>query len=122
MLVHNCGERTLYRSDTRDPDEIFANGFESRGDNMDVLEHASGWSKDSGYVATATSEKVAIGRGGNVYEVRADGVDVNKEFPGNPFSHELEIAVPRRIAPECIVSCRPPDGMRVMNPNYRGGS
>jgi hypothetical protein len=121
VLVHNCGGQTLYRSDTRDPSEIFANGFESRGDNMDVLEHASGWSRDSGYVATTTSERVAINRGGNVYEVRADGVDVNKEFPGNPFSHEREVAVPRRIAPECIVSCRLPDGTRVMNPNYGGG-
>ncbi|SCL55079.1 intein C-terminal splicing region/RHS repeat-associated core domain-containing protein [Micromonospora yangpuensis] len=121
VLVHNCGSQTLYRSDTRDPSEIFANGFESRGDNMDVLEHASGWSRDSGYVSTTTSERVAINRGGNVYEVRADGVDVNKEFPGNPFSHEREVAVPRSIAPECIVSCRLPDGARVVNPNYGGG-
>nr|WP_244891701.1 hypothetical protein [Micromonospora yangpuensis] len=119
--MHNCGSQTLYRSDTRDPSEIFANGFESRGDNMDVLEHASGWSRDSGYVSTTTSERVAINRGGNVYEVRADGVDVNKEFPGNPFSHEREVAVPRSIAPECIVSCRLPDGARVVNPNYGGG-
>ena len=70
---------------------------------MDALEHASGWSKDSGYVATTRSENDAIRRGGNVYEVRADGVDVNKEFPGNPFSHEQEVAVPGRIGPECIV-------------------
>lgn len=87
---------------------------------MDVLEHASGWSRDSGFVATTTSERVAIGRGGYVYEVRADGINVNEAFPGNPFSHELEVAVPGRIGPECIVSCRLPDGTRVANPNYGG--
>ncbi|MGA3565240.1 polymorphic toxin-type HINT domain-containing protein [Micromonosporaceae bacterium DT59] len=120
VLVHNCGGQTLYRSDTRAPEEIFETGFEPRGNNMDLMEHASGWSRDSGYVATTTSERVAIGRGGNVYEVRASGRDVNKEFPGNPFSHEREIAVPGRIGPECIVSCRLPDGTRIANPNYGG--
>jgi hypothetical protein len=120
VLVHNCGGETLYRSDTRPPSEIFDTGFDPRGSNMDVLEHASGWSKDSGYVATTRSESVAIRRGGYVYEVRADGVDVNKAFPGNPFSHEQEVAVPGRIGPECIVACRLPDGTRVPNPNYGG--
>ena len=120
VLVHNCGRQTLFRSDTRHPDEIFEEGFVARGDNMDVLERASGWSTDSGYVATTTSERIAARRGGNVYEVRADGVDVNAAFPGNPFSHELEIAVPGRIAPECIVSCTFPGGRRLLNPAFSG--
>jgi Pretoxin HINT domain/Scabin-like len=120
VLVHNCGSETLFRSDTRDPSEVFQTGFDPMGNNMDVLEHAAGWSRDSGYIATTRSEEVAIRRGGNVYEIRADGVDVNKEFPGNPFSHEQEVAVPGRIGPECIVACRLRDGTRVMNPNYEG--
>ncbi|WP_156756344.1 polymorphic toxin-type HINT domain-containing protein [Actinokineospora pegani] len=123
VLVHNSGGTCpLHRSDTRGPDEIFESGFEPRGDNMDLLEHASGYSRDSGYIATSTSESVAIKRGGNVYEIRGvDGVDVNKEFPGNPFAHEKEIAIPGRVDASCIVACRLRDGTRVPNPNYGGG-
>ncbi|MFH8795576.1 hypothetical protein [Streptomyces sp. NPDC017941] len=59
VLVHNSGGACpLYRSDTRGPDEIFQSGFEPRGDNMDLLEHASGYSRDSGYVATTTSKGI----------------------------------------------------------------
>ncbi|WP_410177237.1 polymorphic toxin-type HINT domain-containing protein [Streptomyces nigrescens] len=123
VLVHNSGGPcSLYRSDTRGPDEIFGSGFDPRGDNMDLLEHASGYSTDSGYVSTTTSESVAIKRGGNVYEIRGvNGVDVNKEFPGNPFAHEREIAIPGRVDTSCIVACRLRDGTRVPNPNYVGG-
>jgi RHS repeat-associated protein len=123
VLVHNSGGACpLYRSDTRGPDEIFESGFEPRGDNMDLLEHASGYSRDSGYISTTTSESVAIKRGGNVYEIRGvDGVDVNKEFPGNPFAHERETAIPGRVDTSCIVACRLRDGTRVPNPNYGGG-
>ncbi|WP_460708774.1 polymorphic toxin-type HINT domain-containing protein, partial [Myceligenerans halotolerans] len=121
VLVHN-DSCPLFRSDTRGPDEIFDTGFEPRGDNMDLLEHASGYSRDSGFVSTSTSESVARGRGGNVYEIRGvDGVDVNSEFPGNPFSHELEIAVPGRIDTSCIFSCTLRDGSVRLNPNYSGG-
>ncbi|WSX36531.1 enterotoxin A family protein [Streptomyces halstedii] len=121
--MHNSGGACpLYRSDTRGPDEIFESGFEPRGDNMDLLEHASGYSRDSGYISTTTSESVAIKRGGNVYEIRGvDGVDVNKEFPGNPFAHERETAIPGRVDTSCIVACRLRDGTRVPNPNYGGG-
>ncbi|MEU6479908.1 RHS repeat-associated core domain-containing protein [Streptomyces sp. NPDC047017] len=123
VLVHNSGGACpLYRSDTRGPDEIFESGFEPRGDNMDLLEHASGYSRNSGYISTTTSESVAIKRGGNVYEIRGvDGVDVNKEFPGNPFAHERETAIPGRVDTSCIVACRLRGGTRVLNPNYGGG-
>ncbi|MQS06917.1 scabin-related ADP-ribosyltransferase [Streptomyces alkaliphilus] len=123
VLVHNSGGTCpLYRSDTRGPDEIFESGFESRGGNMDLLEHASGYSRDSGYISTTTSESVAIRRGGNVYEIRGvGGVDVNKEFPGNPYAHEREIAIPGRVDASCIVACRLRDGTRVPNPKYGGG-
>ncbi|WP_374203056.1 hypothetical protein [Streptomyces sp. ST2-7A] len=119
VLVHNSGGTCpLYRSDTRGPDEI----FEPRGGNMDLLEHASGYSRDSGYISTTTSESVAIRRGGNVYEIRGvGGVDVNKEFPGNPYAHEREIAIPGRVDTSCIVACRLRDGTRVPNPKYGGG-
>jgi RHS repeat-associated protein len=123
VLVHNsAGGCPLYRSDTRGPEEIFESGFDPRGGNMDLVEHASGYSTDSGYVSTSMSKSVAIARGGYVYEIRgANGVNVNQEFPGNPFSHEKEIAVPGRIDASCIVSCRFSGGSVLPNPNYGGG-
>ncbi|MGW5256465.1 scabin-related ADP-ribosyltransferase [Streptomyces sp. NPDC004012] len=120
VLVHNtCGPKTTYRSDTRGPDEIFKNGFEPRGSNMDLMEHASGWSTDSGYVATTKHESIAIGRGGNVYHVDGvEGLDVNGEWPDNPFADEQEIAVPGRIDPSRIIGVRLRDGTWMDNPNH----
>ncbi|MEV0842237.1 polymorphic toxin-type HINT domain-containing protein [Actinocatenispora sera] len=76
LLVHNCGR--VYRSDTREPSDIFQNGFEPRGTNMDLMEHASGYSTDSGYVTTTKYENIASSCSGNVYHIDGvDGVDVN---------------------------------------------
>ena len=36
--------KTVYRADSRDPSVIFANGFESRGSRMSILDHAIGGS------------------------------------------------------------------------------
>ncbi|MFC1420892.1 scabin-related ADP-ribosyltransferase [Streptacidiphilus cavernicola] len=124
VLVHNDGGAgsPLFRSDTRDPSEIFRTGFEPRGSNMDIMEHASGWSVDSGYVATTTSQSVVAGRGGIVYTIRgASGVDVNATFPGNPFAHELEVAVPGAVPSSQIEGATLRDGTWVPNPNYVGG-
>lgn len=52
---------TLYRRDTRDPNEIFTNGFSPRGQNNDLAAHVSGislYSPDvpqSGWVSTSAS-------------------------------------------------------------------
>ena len=120
VLVHNCGGETLFRSDTRHPDEIFETGFEARGNNMDLMQHISGWSRDSGFVSTSRSRAHATGRTGNTYEVRADGRDANAEFPGNPHADEMEVAVPGKINPECIVSCTLANGQKIMNPKFAG--
>jgi hypothetical protein len=83
------------------------------------MEHASGWSTDSGYVATTKHASIAIGRGGNVYHVDGvEGLDVNGEWPGNPFADEQEIAVPGRIDPSRIIGVRLRDGTWTDNPNY----
>ncbi|MFE7599823.1 polymorphic toxin-type HINT domain-containing protein [Streptomyces sp. NPDC057494] len=124
VLVHNCGG-DLFRSDTRDPSEIFQNGFKALGDNMDLPEHVAGvsgtYTPPSGFVSTTTSETHAISRGGNVYTIRgATGRDVNKEIPDNPLSHEREIAVPHEVDTSCIVGCRLRDGTWVPNPNFKG--
>ncbi|WP_380619996.1 RHS repeat-associated core domain-containing protein [Salininema proteolyticum] len=130
FLTHNEGSCTLYRADNRGPEEIFENGFESRGNNMDLEEHVAGMRKsdggrleDSGYIGTSIDEAHAIERNPQyVYEIKGvKGIDVDRELPGFPFGGEQEIAVPRSISPGCIVSCRLPDGTRVMNPNYTGG-
>ncbi|MGK5642708.1 scabin-related ADP-ribosyltransferase [Streptomyces sp. URMC 126] len=110
----------MYRSDTRGPDEIFDVGFEPRGTNMDLMEHASGYSTDSGYVATTKCESIAKERGGHVYHIDGiSGIDVNEAWPGNVFAHEEEIAVPGRIDPSRIIGVRLRGGKWIANPRYR---
>ncbi|MGW1199622.1 scabin-related ADP-ribosyltransferase [Streptomyces sp. NPDC002536] len=115
-----CRPKVVYRSDTRGPDEIFKIGFEPRGSNMDLMEHASGWSKDSGYVATTKYESIAKGRGGNVYQIDGIfGIDVNEAWPENVYADEEEIAIPGRIDPSRIIGVRLRNGTWLPNPNYR---
>ncbi len=129
VLVHNCDTAPgdTYRVDTRGPDEIFQTGFTPRGSNMSLEEHVYGISGDitppSGYVATTNSHNYAVSRatgGKYVYQLRGgpEGIDVNKTLPGNPMSHEREVAVPGSIPSECIVGCHMPDGSFRSNPNY----
>jgi hypothetical protein len=108
-----------FRGDTRTPSEIFESGFDSVGDNMDLLQPAEGY-PNSGYVATSTSAEVAADFGPNVYEVRAPGgIDVNATLgPQSPFPNELEIAFPRHIDTSNIVGCRLPSGEWMPNPRY----
>ena len=82
--------QTVYRADFRDPDEIFAHGFRTLGNNDDLFDHVSGTSCQSGanqnsaFTATTSVEKFArkwcsdnlwSGQGGSrfmyVYEIRA---------------------------------------------------
>ncbi len=51
--------RTLYRGDSRPPEEIFRRGFEPKGDNDDLLDHLAGDGGDSNYVATSKSPRYA---------------------------------------------------------------
>ncbi|WP_398900974.1 hypothetical protein [Streptomyces sp. 1114.5] len=124
ILVHNCGG-DLFRSDTRDPSEIFQNGFKALGDNMDLPERVAGvsgtYTPPSGFVSTTTSEARVISRGGNVYTIRGvTGRDVNKDISDNPLSHEREIAVPHEIDTSCIVGCRLRDGTWVSESELQG--
>jgi hypothetical protein len=86
---------------------------------MDIMEHASGYSTDSGYVSTTKYEGIAEARGGNVYHIDGVvGVDVNEAWPDNPFANEEEIAVPGSIDPSRIIGVRLQDGTWMDNPNY----
>ncbi|MEV6241922.1 polymorphic toxin-type HINT domain-containing protein [Lentzea sp. NPDC051838] len=123
VLSHNCGD--LYRSDTRDPDEIFEKGFEPLGDNMNLEEHVAGvsgkYTDPSGYVATTTSKSHAMSRGNNVYVIRnVKGVDVNKTLPDGRHKYEHEIAVPGAIDRSCIVGCYVGGKDWVPNPHFKG--
>ncbi|ATE55219.1 polymorphic toxin-type HINT domain-containing protein [Actinosynnema pretiosum] len=117
VLTHNsaryCEEAgDLYRSDTREPAEIFDAGFAPKGDNMDLEMHAYGVTgtygvPESGYVSTSTSFNHANSRNGNTYVVRdVTGLDVNKELGArSPHPHEMEIAIPHKVTPECVIGC-----------------
>ena len=52
----------VYRGDDRLPQQIFSEGFTSRGVNKDLLSHVNpcgDWLEDSGYVSTSTSKEAA---------------------------------------------------------------
>ncbi|MER5711648.1 SpvB/TcaC N-terminal domain-containing protein [Streptomyces sp. NPDC002122] len=126
VLVHNCGD--VYRSDTRDPGEIFDGGFAPKGDNMNLEEHVAGvsgvYSPDSGFVATSTSKSHASSRNGHTYVIdsrgASGGIDVNQKIPGNVHASEAEIAVPRAIESCHIRGCwHETTGEWIPNPNYR---
>lgn len=124
-----------YRGDSRSPNEIFERGFEPKGDNRNLLEHATDNPADSNFVSTSSSRDVAVddfattynSTDGQVYTIRTgDGVDVNRTL-GNQSSYpnELEIAVPGGVPAENIRGMTPvnadgtPKGATILNPNYR---
>jgi RHS repeat-associated protein len=107
-------ESFLYRFDTRAPEEIMqAGGFEARGTNLDILEHAQG-SSSSGYVSTTTDlkelEKLVGNQKGYIYKIRmqSNGVDVNKVLdPKSPYPNEMEMAVPGKINIKDVLEYKP---------------
>ena len=123
----------LYRGDSRDPEEIFEKGFESRGESTDLYLHSvNNASPPSNFVPTSTSRKQALvfasGFGfeeGFLYTLkRIPGRDVNKEL-GTRSKHknELEIAIPGRIDSKHILGASPVNedgtykGYTILNPN-----
>jgi hypothetical protein len=110
-----------FRGDSRPPSQIFDEGFQPVGNDLDLMNHATG-GPNSGYVATSRSSTVAQDFGPNVYEVRAPGgVDVNATLGSrSPFPSELEVAYPGGVPSSCIAGCTLPNGQWVPNPGYRG--
>jgi hypothetical protein len=92
--------QTLYRADTRGPDEIFRSGFSPKGSNTDLWEHVTQNPPDSGFVSTTKSLGSAQDFAGdtgidNIYKLRGSGVDVNATFgSSSPFPWEHEVAIP----------------------------
>ncbi|UII69158.1 DUF6531 domain-containing protein [Pseudomonas sp. HN11] len=123
----------LYRGDSREPDEIFEKGFESRGTSTDLYLHAlNNASPPSNYVPTSTLRKQALVFASNygfeegfLYTLkRIPGRDVNKEL-GTRSKHknEAEIAIPGRIDSKDILGASPVNedgtfkGYTILNPN-----
>ncbi|WP_025857519.1 RHS repeat-associated core domain-containing protein [Pseudomonas sp. CHM02] len=123
----------LYRGDSREPDEIFEKGFESRGTSTDLYLHAlNNASPPSNYVPTSTSRKQALVfassygfEEGFLYTLKKiPGRDVNKELgPRSKHKNEAEIAIPGRIDSKDILGASPVNedgtfkGYTILNPN-----
>lgn len=117
LLIRHCS------ADARGPDEIFSGGFKAWGDNMNLAEHVSGDSQDSGYVATSKYQQSAqdcarqdcASENGldYVYKLRGSGIDVNRALglsPDSPFYAEHEVAIPHQVTPNAIEGVWGPGG------------
>jgi hypothetical protein len=113
VLVHNCGTGEagpLFRADDRDPSEIFANGFQPKGDDLDINAHVNSNPEDDGFISTSKTEGAArqfaydnYMDDGYIYKVRGSRIDVNETFGDqSPFPYEEEMAVPGPIGPSDI--------------------
>ena len=105
----------MYRFDSRNIDELkAAGGFRSWGNDLNLLSHAEGNYKQSGYVSTSTEEsvlnKIFSGQKGYIYKIKwqENGKNVN-EILGvkSPHPEEMEIAVPNKIKSSDIISSKP---------------
>lgn len=110
------GEAVLWRGDARAPAEIFEQGgFYSKGDNMNLFEHAKSNPANSGYVSASTNEGVAMESAemnqGYVYKIKntssLQGKNVNQTLGSrSPNPHEAEIAIPNKIPSENILGAQ----------------
>jgi hypothetical protein len=104
----------VYRFDTRSLDQIkAAGGFKAWGEDMNLLSHATGNGKNSGYVSTSTEEGVLENlfgsQKGYIYKIKwqENGKNVNELLGSkSPHPEELGIAVPEKIKPSDIISSK----------------
>ncbi len=121
FLVTNSGANFTYRGDSRSPDEVFSNGFQSRGNSTDLQAHALDNTRPpSAYVSTSRSADVAGDFADNVYVVRPrNGIDVNQVLGSrSPFPDELEIAIPGGVSPSDIRAVTR-GNISILNPGYK---
>ncbi|KAF1031032.1 MAG: putative deoxyribonuclease RhsC [Pseudomonas sp.] len=123
----------LYRGDLREPDEIFRDGFESRGASTNLYLHSlNNANPPSNFVPTSTSRKQALEYAsahgmdeGFLYTLKKiPGRDVNKELgEKSRYKYEMEIAIPERINTKDILGATPVNddgtykGYTILNPN-----
>jgi len=122
-VAGNKAPNFTFRGDTRSPSTIFDKGFSARGESTDLFLHAvNNTSLPSVFIPTSRSFDVASGFADNVFVIRPrNGIDVNSVLcPRSPFPHELEIAIPNRIAPSDIRGVTvPSEGISILNPNFK---
>ncbi|MHC8321465.1 RHS repeat-associated core domain-containing protein [Pseudomonas sp. GB2N2] len=103
----------LYRGDQREPDDVFENGFKSKGKSNDLLLHSiDSDHPPSNFISTSTSRDMgktfATGfntKMGYLYTLqKIPGYDLKKELGTMyQFDREKEIAIPNRIKNEDIL-------------------
>lgn len=125
-VVWREGQEPLYRSDNREPADIFASGFEPRDtSNTDLREYVA-HDEPSAFVSTSYREDIGDDFGGKyTYEINAPGgIDVNKTIGEHELSYEEEVSFPGGVRSEYIKSAMPYEyatgelGEPIPNPNY----
>jgi hypothetical protein len=106
-------EDYLYRGDKREPDDVFENGFKSKGRSNDLLRHSiDSDNPPSNFISTSTSRDVgklfATGfhtRVGYLFTLqKIPGYDLKKELGAMyQFGDEKEIAIKGRIKNEDVL-------------------
>lgn len=116
------GERS-----SANPAQVFKDGFQSKGNVMDLQKHASANSPNTGFIPTSQTQEIATGfagKNGYTYIIRDNGtgLNVNKTLGiDSPFPEQLEVAFPHAISSEDIVGAiSKKDGTFIPNPNYKG--
>jgi hypothetical protein len=116
--------QTLFRADSRGPEEIFSKGFQPKGDNLDLWEHVTQNPPDSGFVSTTKSlssaQDFAHEQGSDfIYPLRSAGIDVNHSLgASSPFPWENEVAVPGPVPAGSIEGVWGPEGW-LGNPGFQ---
>ncbi|UUE59858.1 enterotoxin A family protein [Pectobacterium aroidearum] len=129
-------ETITYRGDSRDPNTIFNEGFQTRGSSNSLELHvADNTSPPSNFISTSKSQDVAAEFGsqfytenGYIYAVKSNnGIDVNSVLGRNsPAGHELEVAIPGGVRPGNVLGATPvnADGTlgnySILNPKVYG--
>jgi len=128
-------EDFLYRGDKIHPNEVFKNGFKSKGNSNDLYLHAVD-SNDppSNFISTSAHRQIAINfatsygtKKGYLYTLKSlPGHDVNLELGiMTPFPNEKEFAIHHKIDPRDILGVTPIKsdgryvGYSIPNPNRK---
>lgn len=118
--------QTLYRFDSRGPDEIFQDGFEAKGGNLNLLEHVTSNPLDSGYVSTSdnlnSAQDFASESGsGYIYKLNGSGINVNDALgDSSPYPWENEVAIPGSVPGSAIEGAWDESGSWTPNSAYQG--
>ncbi|UZQ75232.1 DUF6531 domain-containing protein [Pseudomonas lurida] len=133
--ISNRDEEYLFRGDKTPPNEVFKNGFKSKGDSEDLYLHAvDSADPPSNFISTSPLRAVGItfatshgDKKGYLYTLKSiEGHDINLEL-GNqtPYPKEKEFAIHHKVNPEDIIGATPVKadgsyvGYSIPNPNRK---